>query len=360
MSMHTSAGLPGPIADFLDCLEKELPWTGTDWFVNFQQEGSTAVWAGVEALAHLYAKGPHPKCKNVATRPSTCIVGIGESSYHGPKTTALGQPAQPRWPNAPRTSGQASYPLPPFEAEGAENGRYLEQFDAFLAENPDIGVFVFEPQWGSSRLACTWDPCLLKQVIDKCQQSGAYVLCDEIMCGLGRHGQGTLFLSRAWGLSPDAVTFGKSVSSGTFSLSGVAVGHGSEALREAGARIQQSHTYAASSALAYLTATEILKELPAWYNRAKTLGQMVPELLAPLDEKFFRVCGQGLLWGVELLKKVELTKLEEACYAEGVWPYIVASPLGFMITPPMDIEEVEFRQGVGALRRVLRRLGATD
>ena len=44
----------------------------------------------------------------------------------------------------------------------------------------DIGVFVFEPQWGSSRLACTWDPCLLKQVIDKCLSS--FIMLSE-HCG---------------------------------------------------------------------------------------------------------------------------------------------------------------------------------
>ena len=36
-----------------------------------------------------------------------CFLGVPEASYHGAKTTALGQPALPRWPNAPRTTGQA-------------------------------------------------------------------------------------------------------------------------------------------------------------------------------------------------------------------------------------------------------------
>eukprot|EP00929_Paragymnodinium_shiwhaense_P038955 TRINITY_DN20501_c0_g2_i1.p3 TRINITY_DN20501_c0_g2~~TRINITY_DN20501_c0_g2_i1.p3 ORF type:complete len:111 (+),score=11.61 TRINITY_DN20501_c0_g2_i1:339-671(+) len=43
----------------------------------------------------------------------------------------------------------------------------------------------------------------------------------KFFTGLGRHGQGTLFLSHALGLDPDAVTFGKSVASGTYPLSGV-------------------------------------------------------------------------------------------------------------------------------------------
>lgn len=104
---------------------------------------------------------------------------------------ALGQPAKPLWPNAPRTTGQVSYPLPPLSGE-KECEEYLRKFDAFLAEHPDIGIFVFEPQWGSSRLARAWPPQLLKEVIARCQRSGAYVLCDEVMCGLGEQPFGTV------------------------------------------------------------------------------------------------------------------------------------------------------------------------
>ena len=35
-----------------------------------------------------------------------CFLGVAQASYHGAKTTALGQPALPRWPGAPRTTGQ--------------------------------------------------------------------------------------------------------------------------------------------------------------------------------------------------------------------------------------------------------------
>lgn len=62
---------------------------------------------------------------------------------------------------------------------------------------------------------------------------------------------------------------------GTFPLSGVLVLHGGKTLLEDGAKILQSHTYAGSSALAYLTAIEILKEVPCWFSRAAALGCVV-------------------------------------------------------------------------------------
>lgn len=65
---------------------------------------------------------------------------------------------------------------------------------------------------------------------------------------------------------------------GTFPLSGVLVLHGGKTLLEHGTKILQSHTYAGSSALAYLTAIEILTEVPRWFNRAAALGRVVRDL----------------------------------------------------------------------------------
>ena len=47
------------------------------------------------------------------------------------------------------------------------------------------------------------------------------------MCGLGRHGKHSIFLSEALNLNVDAVTFGKAISGGTGDLlSGVIVRQG--------------------------------------------------------------------------------------------------------------------------------------
>eukprot|EP00438_Fugacium_kawagutii_P030738 Skav217070 [mRNA] locus=scaffold1308:11891:15877:- [translate_table: standard] len=169
------------------------------------QEGATAVWAGVEALAHLRqaSLGSDQKENPTVLRgeerirnldvgilqccaAQECLLGVAEASYHGSKTTDLGQPALPRWPAAPRTAGQA-------QLKELENG----------------GAGFCMCRHGKQK-----DSLRLREVISRCHAAGAYVLCDEVMCGLGRHGHGSLFLSAAWNLRPDAVTFGKSMASG--------------------------------------------------------------------------------------------------------------------------------------------------
>lgn len=82
-----------------------------------------------------------------------------------------------------------------------------------------------------------------------CHERGVLVVADEVMCGLGRHGQAcsrapaggvgadeaaalpTLFLSEAWGLPVDAVTFGKAICAGVYPMSGVLCRRGAKEVR---------------------------------------------------------------------------------------------------------------------------------
>ena len=80
-------------------------------------------------------------------------------------------------------------------------------------------MVLFEPQWGSSVASTPWPPGLLRAYIREAKSRGLAVICDEIMCGLGRHGQEPkgatgCFLTECWELEPDCVTFGKSIGGG--------------------------------------------------------------------------------------------------------------------------------------------------
>jgi len=235
---------------------------------------------------------------------------------------------------------------------------FLQRFDDFLGQHEDsIGVIIFEPQWGSSNAARPWPPELLQEAVRRSRNKGIMVLCDEIMCGLGRHGQGTLFLSQALDLDPDAVTFGKAAAAGAYPLSGVIAKRGAALLAEKGKAMAQSHTYAASSELALLTAREVLQELPRWFEHAAKMGALVKEILRPVDDdKFLRVQGLGLMWGglfceADAGRKAEMIRLfREACKEHQVWPYFI--PVGgFMLSPPMDVAEDVWREGLTRLLR---------
>ena len=254
LSLHTSAGGTTALEPFVEALRPHLPWpearrtSGDDeWFVNLQTEGTSAVFAAVDICMQQAAQddGCHPDELGSAPRRK---VAVGAYSYHGPGSTSFGAAS----PLGPKPQ-QLQYPVPaardmlPSETLPEFHERIRAAFEAFLLEHGDeIAVMLVEPQYGSSLAAQPWPAELLRQVITLAQARSIYVVCDEIMCGLGRHGHGALFLSEAWELEPDAVTFGKSIGGSIFPLSGVVVRRGRRAFLNSnvdGRRaVLQSHT----------------------------------------------------------------------------------------------------------------------
>ncbi len=217
LSIHTSGGVPMALSGFIDAIEQHLPWKNSkavDWCVSLQIEGASAVWAAIDLLLQVNALQSNNNNNNNfnATANSNNNsnmnwrnkVAVGRKSYHGPPSTSAGAKT-PLWTK----EYQLTYPVP-VVGEPIDAVKLITEYREFLDIHGDeIGVLVVEPQWGSSQAALPWPKDLLKMYIVMAQERGIKVLADEIMCGLGRHGQGTLFLSEAWDLDPDAVTFGK-------------------------------------------------------------------------------------------------------------------------------------------------------
>lgn len=355
LSIHTSVGVPSAVGDFTEAFKDHLPWaqSGDDWILNLQIEGATAVLAGIEALFQVI--DAEKALGHRKDHPS--LLATAEKCYHGPSVGGLTQPAKPRWPGAPLLQeGQVKYPVP---AVGEEHSKFMKRFQEFLDNHgKDIGVIVFEPQWGSTWCARPWPKATLQEAVRMCHSRGILVMCDEIMCGLGRHGQGTLFLSKAWSLEPDAVTFGKSISAGPYPMSGCLIKKGAKALAQRGAGVlAQSHTYAGSSTMALLTGTEVLKLVPEYFDHAAKMGHIFKEILGPLnDDVFCHIHGQGLMWGGQFCdqdpakRQKALGIFKAQCEKERVAPYYV--PVGgWMMTPPMDTKEEDLREALTRIHR---------
>ena len=220
LAIHTSAGVPVALSPFLAQLRHVLPWEITpeeedDWCVSLQMEGGSAVLAAIDLIVQLR----HISQRSVSVSDLfDWKIAVGSNSYHGPPSTSPGS----RISLVKNKQNQVLYPVPqPFmTAQDAAN--YLNEFSKWLEDyGSDIACLLVEPQWGSSAVAFPWSPETLRRVIDLCHSYNILVIADEIMCGLGRHGQGTIFLSEAWGLNIDAVTFGKAVAGGAYPLSGI-------------------------------------------------------------------------------------------------------------------------------------------
>jgi adenosylmethionine-8-amino-7-oxononanoate aminotransferase len=212
LSIHTSGGVPAALNTFINTLEPHLPWKDAkdlDWCLSLQLEGASAVWAGIDMLLQL---------QMMKGRANRKMVAVGKKSYHGPPSTSFGSSC-PLFPK----HAQLTYPVP-VAGEDYDEENLLSKYEQFLNEYATcIGVLLIEPQWGSSQVALPWPEGLARKYVKMAQDRGILVLADEIMCGLGRHGKGSLFLSKAWGLDPDAVTFGKAIGAGVYPLSGAVI-----------------------------------------------------------------------------------------------------------------------------------------
>ena len=368
VSQHTSAGGVAALTPFLAALQRHLPWReardspSADWFVNLQVEGSSAVFAAIDSFIQLAAEDDGIKILGSAPRRK---IAVGACSYHGPAATSFCA-ATPLGKDYGPKAEQLSYPIPmrgdmrPDETEEEFHDRCFRSFQHFLELHAhELAVMLVEPQWGSARCAQTWPPELCRRYIALAQSKGIYVVCDEIMCGLGRHGAGTLFLSEAWKLSCDAVTFGKAIGGGIFPLSGVILRRGAKRFGAVpGRKVLQSHTYAGASARALMAAEATLNTLPSVLPNVAERGRQCQaefgERLAEASLGLMRANGQGLLWGAEWTLPPEEAAsankaLTEACRASSVWPYFV--PKGFILTPVLDVEEEQLSE---ALRRLLQ------
>jgi adenosylmethionine-8-amino-7-oxononanoate aminotransferase len=341
LSLHTSAGISEAFGDFVEALEPHLPWKNAnerDWCVSLQMEGASALWAAIDMVLQ--------EAMLTTGNPNRKLIAVGSVSYHGPPSTSAGSDC-PMWAK----TFQVKYPVPMPGQDAKETESLITKFQEFLdVYGDDIGVLLIEPQWGSSQAAFPWPKDLLKQYVELARARGIRIVADEIMCGMGRHGHGSMFVSKDWDLDPDAVTFGKSVGGGVYPLAGAILKTGRDLLCHNGRTVMQSHTYSGSSVRALMTATEVLRELPHWFSSVQEKGEEMEKIfedIGRLSDGMLLTHGQGLLWGCVVssqgpladasVRKQAIQILRKHCDAVGVLPYFV--PVGgFMITPVFDIE----------------------
>ncbi len=283
-------------------------------------------------------------------------VACGASSYHGPASTSPGG-GIPLGAAAKGLTHPVRYPVPsPFlryreESDEEFHERLLAEFIEYLdTYEHELGVVLFEPQWGSSVASTPWPPQLLRAYVTEAKRRGLAVICDEVMCGLGLHGQDPrgatgCFLTECWDLRPDAITFGKSIGGGAgHLLSGAILLTGASQLAQSSRTALQSHTYAGSSARALCNGAALLNRLTSLRDNVQAVERAVKPTLDRLrQDSGGRVLtqGQGALWG-GLFAHSDLAErtaanvaLKKKCAERGVLPYFV--PVGgFMLTPRYD------------------------
>lgn len=210
----------------------------------------------------------------------------------------------------------------------------------------DVAALITEPYQGGAGSIMA-PPGWLKQVFEWCQARDIIFILDEVQASFGR--TGTLFAFEHEGFVPNLVCLGKGIGSGV-PVSAVV---GESRIMDALEPGSMSSTNGGNplSCRGALQAIEIIirDRLP---ERAMQLGKRMEERLCAIAQKspvLGDVRGQGLVWGLELVRDkatrdpaADLTKrvVEEAC-KRGL---LMIAPIGFhgnvlRIAPPLVIEE---------------------
>ena len=306
-----------------------------DTRVFFTSSGSEAVDSAIKLARIAQAQAGHPERTMVVSRTF---------GYHG--VTYGGLSAQGLPPN------QAGFgPLLPGFVNLPSND--LEAMATLFAEQGDqIAAVITEPVQGAGGVRPPVEGYLagLRKL---CDQYGAYLILDEVICAFGRLGH--TFASDYYGIRPDLITFAKGVTSGYVPLGGVLVSSAVRAPLEDDATfwLRHGHTYSghATACAAGLEAMAITVREDL-IERSKHVGGRLADGLRSLlaDGLVAEVRGEGAVWAVAVHEGQDPIAVRDRMLGEGVITRAVGTDT-LTFCPPLVVADEQIDRIVDALAR---------
>ncbi|WP_084126041.1 aspartate aminotransferase family protein [Demequina sp. NBRC 110054] len=226
-----------------------------------------------------------------------------------------------------------------------------------------LAAVMIEPVGGATLGATTHPPGYLQGLKNLCEETGALLIADEVMTGMGR--TGTVLACESEAVEPDLVAMGKGLGSGYTPIAGVLVSQRVlDAISAGSGMVLGGHTYAgnplsAATALAVLEVFEAEDVIARGRAAAVTLRGAL-DGIAVRHPLVTEVRGRGLLLGIELdaqdrpQGKTALA-LSAACTAHGliVYPTTGGYVDAVIVAPPLTIADGEIASLVASLDAAL-------
>ena len=228
----------------------------------------------------------------------------------------------------------------------------LEAAASIFADHGDrIAAVLTEPVQGAGGVFPPVDG-YLEGLRRLCDDNGALLIFDEVICGFGRIGE--WFGAQAFGVTPDLITFAKGVTSGYLPLSGVILSrHVCEELEEPGFLLRTGYTYSGhqASCAAGIANLELMTS-EGLDTRANHVGDRLQEGLRALeaDGLIESWRGMGAVYAAELGR--DAIPVRNEILANGV----IVRPIGtcLAICPPLVITDDEVGRIIDATEAALR------
>ena len=229
----------------------------------------------------------------------------------------------------------------------------LDAVRRVMEQHPGRVAAVFaEPVIGA-----VWPPATgyLQGLRTLCDEHGAHLVLDEVICGFGR--LGSLFGGQHFDVQADLMTFAKAVTSGYVPLGGVLVAPSVHEPLSADPAYVFRHGYTYSGHSAACAAAMVcldITEREGLLERATAIGDRLQPALRRLlaDGLVADVRGVGALWAVTLPDGVDPVASRDQALAEGVVVRPIA-PSTLAICPPLVIDDDDLDAVPYALRTAL-------
>lgn len=301
-----------------DCLTPELiescrriyEFSDQDLYKTFQVcSGSEATETAIKLVTkYNIARGKKDKYKIIARWQSYHGITMGALSLSGFGSRKKGYEhyAFEQGHIAPCYCYRCWFGQKP-ESCGLQCAKALE--NEILAQGPDsVAAFIAEPVSGMSLCAAVPHPEYFKEIRRICDKYDVVLILDEVMTGFGRTGKS--FAYKHFGIVPDVITTGKSMSGGYFPLAGVSITKKFyDVMEEHNVFFPPGHTWSGSplGAAAHIAADKYMTEHNCIENCAE-MGVYLKEQMEKLAEKhptMDDVRGLGLMVGAEFVKDPE-------------------------------------------------------
>ncbi|MGH9116496.1 MAG: aspartate aminotransferase family protein [Acidimicrobiales bacterium] len=223
----------------------------------------------------------------------------------------------------------------------------------FAERGAEVAAVIAEPVVGAGGVYPP-APGYLEGLRRLCDDHGAFLILDEVICGFGR--LGAWWGAQHYGVTPDLITFAKAVTSGYQPLGGVLVGESVREPLEADPTfvLRHGHTYSGhpAAAAAGLVALDITRR-EGLLDLAPKIGERLAAGLRSLrdDGKVVDVRGDGAVWAVGLRPDQSAPAVRDAMLERGVIPRPIGeSTLAFC--PPLVIDDADIDRCVAVLEEV--------
>ena len=238
----------------------------------------------------------------------------------------------------------------------------LDAVEAVFAERGDqIAAVIAEPVIGAGGVYPPV-PGYLAGLRRLCDDHGAWLILDEVICAFGR--LGAWWGAERFGVRPDLVTFAKAVTSGYVPLGGVVVGGPVRRVLESDPALvlRHGHTYSGHPAAcaAGLAALAITRR-EGLLERAPKIGERLASGLRSLadDGHIAEVRGDGAVWAAGLHPDTDAGQVRDQMLTTGV----IARPIGaatLSFCPPLVIADDDLDRCVTSLETAITELRRSD